>query len=66
MRTPPASGGGAQSGDPAQAGAGARGGGGAGAIGPVTGGRAATGNAQVAALLEGHQFAIRLRVTQVN
>ena len=66
MRTPPPGGtGGAQTGDPAQVRA-RSGGGGAGAVGAATGGRVAAGNAQVAALLEGHQFAIRLRVTQVN
>lgn len=66
MRTPPPSGtaGGAQAGDPAQAGGRARGGGGV--IAAVPGGRAtAANNAQVAALLEGHQFAVRLRVSQV-
>ena len=66
MRTPPAggAGGGAQTGDPAQVRARSGGGGTTGAGG---GGRVLAGsNAQIAALLEGHQFAIRLRVNQVN
>jgi hypothetical protein len=48
--------------------AGARGGGGGrGSETPAASGRVlAPSNAQVAALLEGHQFAIRLRVTQVQ
>jgi hypothetical protein len=54
----------------AQAGAGAQAGPrgtGGGSMGAVAGGReAAATNARVAALLAGHQFAIRLRVTQVN
>ncbi|HVQ40936.1 MAG TPA: hypothetical protein VMS54_01975 [Vicinamibacterales bacterium] len=46
--------------------AGARGGAG-GSMAAVAGGReAAATNAQVAALLAGHQFAIRMKVTQVN
>ena len=41
--------------------------GGTGTVSPVTGGRtSAATNAQVATLLAGHQFAIRLKVTQVN
>lgn len=47
--------------------AGARGGGGRISESPAAGGRAsAATNAQVATLLAGHQFAIRLKVTQVN
>ncbi len=65
-RTPPPSSGtagGAQSANPAQGGAGTRAGGG---IIAAPGGReAAANNAQIAALLEGHQFAIRLKVSQV-
>lgn len=52
----------------AQAGAGAQAGPrGTGGMGAVAGGReSAATNAQVAALLAGHQFAIRMKVTQVN
>ena len=66
MRTPPAgASGGAQAGDPAQAGSRPRGGaGGAIASAPAVRGSAAN-NAQIAALLEGHQFAVRLKVSQV-
>jgi hypothetical protein len=59
-RTPPPSSGtagGAQSANPAQ--------GGARIIAPPGGREAAANNAQIAALLEGHQFAIRLKVSQV-
>lgn len=52
-----------------QAAAGAQAGprGGGGGVGAVAGGReSAATNAQVAALLAGHQFAIRMKVTQVN
>jgi hypothetical protein len=66
MRTPPAgASGGAQAGDPAQAGSRPR----AGAGGAITSAPAVRGsaanNAQIAALLEGHQFAVRLKVSQV-
>lgn len=61
---PPAGATGTQSGDPAQAGS-VRTRSAAGAVTTATRG-AASNLAQVAALLDGHQFAIRLKVNQVN
>lgn len=71
MRTPPPVGTGAQSGNAGAAQAGgevrARGGSGTITAGGGRGGSTANANtAAIAALLEGHQFAIRLRVTQVQ